>query len=102
MRERLANRGPREVEDFVGWLRVAGSAPPPQRLDHLPNGLGTTARNYQERVFRIDDDQVLDSNRGDQSSITKDQAAGRVDENCFTIDGVPLGVGGEAVLVDTT
>src|SRR6202162_1756939 len=65
----------------ISGLKVTRLARPPERLDHLPNVLRARPGNHEEGVFRIDDDHVLEADRGHQPAVTQDQAASSVDQD---------------------
>src|SRR5579864_9495330 len=73
-------------------LKVTGLARPLESFDHLAHVLGARARAHEQRVLGVDDDHVLEADRGHQPPVAKDQAAGRVDQDGFTLDRVATGV----------
>src|ERR1700693_5869028 len=75
------------------WLKVARLARPLERLDDLPDVLRPGSWNDEQGVFGVDDDQVLDTDRGNEPAVTKDKAAGGIDEDRLAVDGVAVRVG---------
>src|ERR1700687_2813034 len=70
---------PNLIWSVIG-LKVTGLAGPPQGLDDLANVLRSGPGNHQQGVFRVDDDHVLEADRGHQAVVTQDQAPSGVDE----------------------
>src|SRR5712692_9168330 len=73
-------------------LKVAGFARPPEGVHDLLHILRARAGTHEQRVLGVDDDHVLESDRGDQPLIAEDQASMGVDEDRLTIDRVAVGV----------
>src|SRR5690348_4631549 len=64
-------------------LKVAGLVGAPEGVHDLAHVLRTTARDDQERVLAVDDDNVLHVDRGDQAPLAEDDAPSGVDQHRF-------------------
>src|SRR5215471_9179750 len=73
-------------------LKVTGLAGALERLDDLANVLRARPRNDQQRVFRVDDDHVLQPDSGDQAPVSEHKASARVDQHSLALDRVAVGV----------
>src|SRR5260370_32583010 len=73
-------------------LQIAGFAGPHEGVHDLLHILCARAGTHEEGVLGVDDDHVLESDRGYQPLITEDQAAMCVDQHGLTVDRVAEGV----------
>src|SRR6267142_2628730 len=76
---------PNFISGAMSGLKVTGLPGALERLDDLAHVLGPRPRDHQQRVFGVDDDHVLEADRGDESAVTEDETAARVHQ-----DGVAL------------
>src|SRR5881409_882062 len=81
----------------IARLKVSGLAGALQGVDDPTHVLRPGARNHQEGVLGVDDDHVLEADRGHEPVAAEDQAAGRVHEHRLAVDGVAASVGVHAV-----
>src|SRR2546425_7620441 len=84
------------VPNLICWaigLKVTGLPSPLERVDHLAYVLRAIAPADQQRVFGVDDDQVLEPDRRDEAAVADHQAAGGIDEHGFSVDRVAARVG---------
>src|SRR5438132_8276037 len=84
------------VPNLICWaigLKVTGLPSPLERVDDLAYVLRAIAPADQQRVFGVDDDQVLEPDRRDEAAVAEHQAAGGIDEHGFYVDRVAARVG---------
>src|SRR5256885_6226613 len=91
-------RMPRQpsVPNLMCWaigLKVTGLPSPLERIDDLAHVLRAIAPADQQRVFGVNDDQVLEPDRRDEAAVAEHQAAGGIDEHGFSVDRVAARVG---------
>src|SRR5438270_3533630 len=89
------------VPNLICWavigLKVIGLARALQRVDDLAHVLRAGARNDQKGILGVDDDHVLQADRGHEPPFAEDKAAGRVDKHGLALDRVAVGVGADAL-----
>src|SRR6476646_2630852 len=68
--------------------KVTGFACPPERLDDLPHVLRARSRAHEKRVFRVDDDHVLEADRGDEAPLAEDHASACIDQDRLSLHRV--------------
>src|SRR5213078_942498 len=91
-------RMPRQpsVPNLICWaigLKVTGLPSPLERINDLAHVLRAIAPADQQRVFGVNDDQVLEPDRRDEAAVAEHQAAGGIDEHGFSVDRVAACVG---------
>src|SRR6266851_8049739 len=74
-------------------LKVAGLTRSLERVDDPLHVLCSRARNHENSILGVDDDHVLEPDRGHQPAIAQDQAPMRVHQHRFTLHRVSAGVG---------
>src|SRR5579859_1905599 len=75
----------------VTGLQVLGFPGPAEGVDHAFNVLSPRARAYQQRVLGVDDDHVVEPDRGDQAAVAEHHAVARIDEDRLALDRVAAG-----------
>src|SRR5260370_9302967 len=76
----------------LSCLKVAGLTRSLERVADPLHVLCARARNHEKTILGVDDDHVLDPDRGHQPAIAQDQAPMRVHQHRFALPRISAGL----------